>query len=97
LKNNPPSWNDAMNKVVRRIKDKVQTLPPLSRPTGEGNCIIERDASNSTWEGVLIENINEVDVGSPTCFCYFERQTTLPVVAFTSSCKYHYLGVIIRL
>jgi hypothetical protein len=61
LKKNHPAWNDAMTKSFRRIKDKVQTLPPLSLPTGEGNYIIETNASNSTWAGVLIEKINGVE------------------------------------
>jgi hypothetical protein len=61
LKKNPLTWNNAMTEVVRRIKDKVQILPPLSLPTREGNYIIEIDASNSTWTSVLIEEINGVE------------------------------------
>ena len=50
-----------MTKSVKRIKDKVQNIPPLSLPIGEGNYIIETNASNSTWAGVLIEEINGVE------------------------------------
>ena len=47
-----------MTAAVRKIKQKVMELPPLSLPTGNGQLIIETDASSTTWGGVLIEAIN---------------------------------------
>ena len=48
-----------MSDAVRKIKLKVMELPPLSLPTGNGQLIIETDASQSTWGGVLLEAIND--------------------------------------
>ena len=48
-----------MSNAVRKIKLKVMELPPLSLPTGNGQLIIETDASSSTWGGVLLEAIND--------------------------------------
>ena len=47
-----------MSDAIRKIKLKVMELPPLSLPTGNGQLIIETDASSSTWGGVLLEAIN---------------------------------------
>ena len=33
-------------------------LPPLSLPTGNGQLVIETDASSTTWGGVLLEVID---------------------------------------
>ena len=55
LKKNPKPWTIEMSEPVKQIKRKVLTLPPLSLPTGNGQLIIEIDASSSTWGGVLLE------------------------------------------
>ena len=49
LKKNPPRWSAEMTDAVRDIKLKVMKLPSLSLPTGDGQLIIETDASSSTW------------------------------------------------
>jgi len=51
-----------MSPTIKRIKEKVLSLPPLSLPTGEGDFIIETDASNIAWGGVLLEKIDGVEV-----------------------------------
>ena len=58
LKKDTPRWSAEMSDAVRKIKLKVTELPPLSLPTGNGQLIIETDASSSTWGGVLLEAIN---------------------------------------
>ena len=47
-----------MTAAVQNIKEKVMKLPSLSLPTGDGQLIIETDASSSTWGGVLLEAVN---------------------------------------
>ena len=42
-KKNPPQWNQQMTEAVKRIKGKVQELPSLTLPTGEGQLILETD------------------------------------------------------
>ena len=44
-----------MTAAVKRIKEKVWLLPALTLPSGNGDLIIETDASAHTWGGVLIE------------------------------------------
>jgi hypothetical protein len=48
LKKSPPPWTPQMMEVVKRIKQKVQGLPPLSLLTEQGSYIIEIDASQHT-------------------------------------------------
>ena len=54
LKKSPPPWTKEMTAAVQNIKEKVMKLPSLSLPTGDGQLIIETDASSSTWGGVLL-------------------------------------------
>ena len=46
-----------MNNVVKHIKLKVQELPPLTLPTGEGQLILETNASDKAWGAILLEKI----------------------------------------
>ena len=44
-----------MTNAVKKIKEKVKQLPPLSLPQGTGQMVIEIDASNKAWGGILLE------------------------------------------
>jgi hypothetical protein len=57
LKKSPPPWTTTMTKKIKRIKEKVKKLPSLTLPSEQGLYIIEIDASNHAWGGVLIEKI----------------------------------------
>ena len=59
LKKNPPQWNQMMSEVIKCIKGKVQDLPPLTLPIGEGQLILETDASNKAWGDVLLEKVDK--------------------------------------
>ena len=48
-----------MTDAVKKIKDKVKQIPPLSLPQGSGQMVIETDASNKSWGGILIEKHGE--------------------------------------
>ena len=50
-----------MTEAVRRIKEKVLSLPPLTLPSGERSLIIETNASNVKWGGVLIEKNGDTE------------------------------------
>lgn len=39
-----------MTNAVKKIKEKVKQLPPLSLPQVYGQMVIETDASNKSWE-----------------------------------------------
>jgi len=53
LKKNPPQWIEAHTKVVQQIKGKVKTLPILYVADDNAFKIVESDASNIGWGGVL--------------------------------------------
>lgn len=55
MKKNPPQWNQQITKAIKRIKGNVQELPSLTLPTGEGQLILETDASDKAWGAVLLE------------------------------------------
>jgi hypothetical protein len=57
LKKSPPPWTTSTTEVVKRIKTKVKTLPALTLLSEQGQYIIETDASNDAWGGVLVEKI----------------------------------------
>ena len=44
-----------MTNAVKTIKEKVKQLPPLPLPQGSSQMVIETDASNKAWGGILIE------------------------------------------
>ena len=44
-----------MTYEIRKIKDKVKQLPPLSLPQDSVQIMIETDAYNKSWGGILIE------------------------------------------
>ena len=44
-----------MTNAVRKIKDKVKQIPPLSLPQGSRQMVIETDAPYKAWGGILIE------------------------------------------
>ena len=50
-----------MTEAVQRIKTKVLSLPALTLPTGQGSLIIETDASSTSWGGVLIEKVDNLE------------------------------------
>ena len=44
-----------MANAVKTIKEKVKQLPPLSLLQGSNEMVIETDASNKAWGGILIQ------------------------------------------
>ena len=57
LKKNQPKWNKDVMNAKNKIKEKVKQLPPLSLLQGSHQMVIEIDASNKAWRGILIENM----------------------------------------
>ncbi|CAJ2670994.1 unnamed protein product [Trifolium pratense] len=53
LKNKPDPWTDAHTKAVQRIKTKVKCLPCLSLANPKLFKIVETDASNIGYGGIL--------------------------------------------
>ena len=62
LKTNPPTWSDVHSSHVKQIKSYVKTLPCLSIPTVDAFKIVETDASDIGYGGILKQRVSS---GSP--------------------------------
>jgi hypothetical protein len=62
LQTNPPPWTDVHTSIVQDIKKYVKTLPCLGIPTINSFKIVETDASNIGFGGILKQRISP---GSP--------------------------------
>ena len=62
LKRNPPLWSDIHTSLVKQIKSHVKTLPCLGIPTIGAFKIVETDASDIGYGGILKRRVSP---GSP--------------------------------
>jgi hypothetical protein len=62
LQNNPPPWTDIHTSIVRQIKVHVKTLPCLGIPSDNAFKIVETDASEIGFGGILKQLVSP---GSP--------------------------------
>ena len=53
LQNNPPPWSDVHTSLVKQIKSYVKTLPCLGIPTIDAFKIVETDAYDIDYGGIL--------------------------------------------
>ena len=53
LKTNPPPWTDIHTNIVKQIKTQVKELPCLSLPNPSAYKIVETDASDFGYGGIL--------------------------------------------
>ena len=58
LKSNPPPWSDVHNSLVQQIKSHVKTLPCLGIPTINAFKIVETDASDIGYDGILKKRVS---------------------------------------
>ncbi|RDX65399.1 Enzymatic polyprotein, partial [Mucuna pruriens] len=57
LRKNPPEWNNEMTQVIIEIKNLVKKLPCLGIPDPNADLIIETDASDIGYGGVLKQKL----------------------------------------
>ena len=58
LKINPPPWSDDHTSLVKQIKSHVKTLPCLGIPTVGAFKIVETDASDIGYSGILKQRVS---------------------------------------
>ena len=58
LKSNPPPWSDVHTSLVKQIKSHVKTLPCLGIPIVNAFKIVETDASNIGYGGILKQRVS---------------------------------------
>ena len=59
LGKNPPQWSDAHTRAVQEIKAKVKSLPILYIADDEAFKIVESDASDIGWGGILKQKVDK--------------------------------------
>ena len=59
LKKNPPSWSDIHTQTVKDIKLKVQSIKCLYLPIPQAFKIVETDASDIGYGGILKQRVHD--------------------------------------
>uniref|UniRef100_A0A151UHI4 Enzymatic polyprotein n=1 Tax=Cajanus cajan TaxID=3821 RepID=A0A151UHI4_CAJCA len=57
LRKNPKPWTPELTKIVQDVKAQVKTLPCLGIPNPEAQLIVETDASNQGYGGILKQKV----------------------------------------
>ena len=57
LKKNPEPWTEKHTLIIRLIKNKIKELPCLTIPNPEGSLIVETDASDIGFGGILKQKL----------------------------------------
>ena len=73
LKKNLVPWNEDHTKIVKIVKSKVKTLPCLALANPEAFKIVETDASNIGFCGILKQKVNNQESVDPQ-FCPFSTR-----------------------
>ncbi|CAL2226721.1 unnamed protein product [Prunus armeniaca] len=58
LQSNPPPWSSAHTEIVKQIKVHVKTLPCLGIPSIDSFKIVETDASDIGYGGILKQRVS---------------------------------------
>ena len=58
LKSNPPPWFDVHTSLVKQVKSHVKTLPCLGIPTVDAFKIVETNASDIDYGGILKQRVS---------------------------------------
>ena len=58
LQSNPPPWSDVHTSLVKQIKSHVKTLPCLGIPTVNAFKIVEIDAFDIGYGGILKQKVS---------------------------------------
>ena len=68
LKSNPPPWSDIHTSLVKQIKSHVKTLPCLGIPTVSAFKIVETDALDFGYGGILKQRVSPESPEQIVCF-----------------------------
>jgi len=61
LKKNPSPWTDNHSRVIVQVKSLVKSLPCLYLPNPQAPKIVETDAFDLGYGGILKQKINNVE------------------------------------
>ena len=68
LRTNPPPWTLAHTSIVQKIKKYVKTLPCLGIPSVNSYKIVQKDASNVGYSGILLQRTSPNSPEQIVCF-----------------------------
>ena len=68
LQTNPPPWTPAHTSVVQEIKKYVKTFPCLGIPSVNSFKIVQTDASNIGYGGILLQRASPNSLEQIVCF-----------------------------
>jgi hypothetical protein len=68
FKKNPPPWTEIHTSVVKEVKLHVQILPCLGIPTIDSFKIVETDASDIGYGGILKQQVHSNHPEQIVCF-----------------------------
>ena len=68
LQSNPSPWSDVHTSLVKQIKSHVKTLPCLCIPTINAFKIVETDASDIGYGGILKQRVSSESFEQIFCF-----------------------------
>ena len=68
LRTNPPPWTPTHTSVVQEIKKYVKTLPCLKIPSVNSFKIVQTDASNIGYGGILLQCVSPNSPEQIVCF-----------------------------
>jgi cell division protein FtsB len=92
LQNNPPPWTDIHTSIVRQIKIHVKTLPCLGIPSDNAFKIVETDASEIGFGGILKQLVSP---GSPEQIVRFHSGSWNSAQSNYSTIKKEILSVVL--
>jgi hypothetical protein len=92
LQNNPPPWTDIHTSIVRQIKVHVKTLPCLGIPSDNAFKIVETDASEIGFGGILKQIVSP---GSPEQIVRFHSGSWNSAQSNYSTIKKEILSVVL--
>ena len=62
LRKNPVPWSDMHTHIIKQIKEKVRSLPCLNIPNQSAFMIIETDASDIGYGGILKQKLESLSL-----------------------------------
>ena len=92
LQNNPPLWSNLHTEVVKQIKAHVKTLPCLGIPSVDSFKIVETDASDIGYGGILKQRVSP---NSPEQIVRFHSGTWIQSQYNYSTIKKEILAIVL--
>ena len=92
LRTNPSPWTSTHTAIVQEIKKYIKTLPCLGIPSVNSFKIVQTDASNIGYGGILLQQVTST---SPKQIVYFHSEIGTPTQINYSTIKKEILSIVL--